>query len=560
MAISRVPGFSLLANLDRQGTDIGITSSGLYVTYWDVVNYRFGINTATPQETLDVNGNILVANGHVYSGANIQFDIGSNTNWWRTVYANTINSDSVSGTLTTTSQPNITSLGVITDLNTTGNTYLVGDVTVNGNLFIGNIQTDISGNVSGNITGYVLQGDQPFITNLSNITVSNITITGGQFDFGGDVSFDYVNSNVIYQNNNPVLDSSSNIQITGDVIGYGTYDSINLQLAVTGVSEGTYGSAGQVAQFFVNNEGRVLSAANVTIGQIANLQFSNTTISSSSDLTISTATNGNIYLDAGSTGIVQISGTDAVLLPSGNNSERPANPQVGYFRYNTERGVIEYWDGTEWDAPGAALISSETIEPDGVSNVYTLGSNVTVDGIFVSINGTLQQPTYSYNIVNNNQIQFTEVPLTTDSVEVRLVSAAATTVSGLTFGTSTSVILDEQGVNVTGNLILSGFIANEAANVLLPNTATTTIDTYSISSYRTSKYVIQAVRASDVESYETLVTHNGTTAASTTYGVLTLGNSLGNVSATIVGPNVEIQYTATLANTYLTVSRNFYPT
>lgn len=560
MAISRVPGFSLLANLDRQGTDIGITSSGLYVTYWDVVNYRFGINTATPQETLDVNGNILVANGHVYSGANIQFDVGSNTNWWRNIYANTVNSDSVSGTVLTAAQPNITSLGVITDLNTTGNTYLVGDVTVNGNLFIGNIKTDISGNVTGNLTGYVLQGDQPYITNLANITVSNITITGGQFDFGGDVSFDYVNSNVIYQNNNPVLDSSSNIQITGDVIGYGTYNSINLQLAVTGVSEGTFGSSSEVAQFFVNNEGRILSASNIAIDQIENLQFSNTTISSGSDLTISTTTNGNIYLDAGSTGIVQISGTDAVLLPAGNNSERPSNPQVGYFRYNTERGIIEYWDGTEWDAPGAALISSETIDPDGVSNVYTLGSNVTVDGIFVSINGTLQQPTYSYNIVNNNQIQFTEVPLTTDSVEIRFVSAAATTVSGLRYGNDTSVILDEQGVNVTGNLILSGFIANEAANVLLPNTATTTIDTYSISSYRTSKYVIQAVRASDVESYETLVTHNGTVATSTTYGVLTLGNSLGNVSATIVGPNVEIQYTATLANTYLTVSRNFYPT
>ena len=86
MAISRVPGYSLLANLDRQGTDLSLTSSGLTLQYWDVVNYRIGINTDTPQQALHVNGNILAGNGHVYSGANLQFDIGSITNQWRTGY------------------------------------------------------------------------------------------------------------------------------------------------------------------------------------------------------------------------------------------------------------------------------------------------------------------------------------------------------------------------------------------------------------------------------------------------------------------------------------------
>ena len=89
--------------------------------------------------------------------------------------------------------------------------------------------------------------------------------------------------------------------------------------------------------------------------------------------------------------------------------------------------------------------------------------------------------------------------------------------------------------------------------------STTTIDSYSTTSYRTAKYVVQAVNASDVQSYETLVTHNGTTATSTTYGVITIGNSLGNISASINGSNVEIRYTPLIANTYINVSRNFYP-
>jgi hypothetical protein len=46
---------------------------------------------------------------------------------------------------------------------------------------------------------------------------------------------------------------------------------------------------------------------------------------------------------------------------------------------------------------------------------------------------------------------------------------------------------------------------------------------------------------------------------STTYGVITIGNSLGNITATIVSGNVEVQYIPTSANTYITVSRDFYP-
>ena len=268
--------------------------------------------------------------------------------------------------------------------------------------------------------------------------------------------------------------------------------------------------------------------------------------------------NGNLVLNAPGTGTVQFTGGDAVWLPTGDDSTRPLNPEIGYFRYSTSRGTIEYWDGTTWDAPGAATISSETITPDGTSNVYTLGSNVTVDSVLVSINGTLQQPVYSYDIVNNNQIRFTEVPLTTDSVEVRFIAVSATSVSSLRFGPKTAVTLDIENVNVTGNIILNGSI-NNRANTLIPNVATTTIDSYSTTAWRTVKYVIQAVKASDVQSYETLVTHNGTTAVLTTYGVITIGNSLGNLSATIISGNVEIQYTPTLANTYLTVSRDFYP-
>ena len=63
MAISRVPGYSLLGNLDRQGTDLYISSNGQNLFYWDVNNFRVGVNTLPgnlPQDTLEVVGNIFV--------------------------------------------------------------------------------------------------------------------------------------------------------------------------------------------------------------------------------------------------------------------------------------------------------------------------------------------------------------------------------------------------------------------------------------------------------------------------------------------------------------------
>jgi hypothetical protein len=139
MAISRVPGYSLLANLDRQGTDLSLTSSGQTLQYWDVVNYRVGINNQTPQQELDVAGNIITSNGHIYTGANLQFDIGSYTNYWRTGYFSNIY-----GTIQTPEQTNITTLGNITNLNITGNLTVggitIGNITSSGNLNAGNNQ------------------------------------------------------------------------------------------------------------------------------------------------------------------------------------------------------------------------------------------------------------------------------------------------------------------------------------------------------------------------------------------------------------------------------------
>lgn len=84
MTLGRIPGYSLSPNLDRQGVDLQFTTNGQTLTYQDFTNFRFGVNTATPQYPLDVRGtshlgNIIVANASISSDTG-SINLGSNAN------------------------------------------------------------------------------------------------------------------------------------------------------------------------------------------------------------------------------------------------------------------------------------------------------------------------------------------------------------------------------------------------------------------------------------------------------------------------------------------------
>ena len=196
--------------------------------------------------------------------------------------------------------------------------------------------------------------------------------------------------------------------------------------------------------------------AETTIG---NITFSNTTISTS-------WTSANIYINASGSGTVQIGGNLALGIPTGNTIARPANPIAGYIRFNTESTSFEYYNGIQWDIPGAATITSASITPDGTANTFPLGYTATSAGVIVSINGTLQQPVTAYNISGNNII-FSEIPLPSDIIEVRKISAGVTSVTSLQYGATNSVTLDGANVNITGNLLPSANITYSLGSLAL---------------------------------------------------------------------------------------------
>lgn len=175
---------------------------------------RVGIVNPTPTEALDVNGNIL-ASGSI-TGATI------------------------AGTISTASQPNITSTGTLTSLTVTGNTNIDSntlkvDSTTNRVGVVNSTPTealDVTGNIkaSGSITGATLAGTistaaQPNITStgtLTSLTVSgNTTLTGDLSVDTTTIKVDSSNNMVGINTATPAseLDVTGNIKISGKIIG-----------------------------------------------------------------------------------------------------------------------------------------------------------------------------------------------------------------------------------------------------------------------------------------------------------------------------------------------------
>ena len=82
----------------------------------------------------------------------------------------------------------------------------------------------------------------------------------------------------------------------------------------------------------------------------------------------------------------------------------------------------------------------------------------------------------------------------------------------------------------------------------------TTIFSYSASTYRTGKFVVQIVDStnSQYHSVEIMLIHDGTTVTQTHYNAVHTASELGTFDASISGGNVLLQFTAT-ASTSKTV-------
>ena len=277
MAVGRISGPLLKANLLRDGVDLAFENDLLYL---DVINGRIGVKTSSPAYDLDINGttrttNLIVdtqqvgpgtftisgstiassnstislepasPNAVVYQGKLVVDDIQVSTN---TIEITTLDTDLEFNTLGT-GKVNVNSNMLVNgDLHATGNITADGDITIGDTNTDGiTFNADVTSNIIPDQTNTYDLGSDPTViggkawktvyansVNTTNITANAITVNGidlilpqGNIIYVAKSGLD---TNAGLHENNPVLTIKHALSLasTGDTVYVyaGTYDEV----------------------------------------------------------------------------------------------------------------------------------------------------------------------------------------------------------------------------------------------------------------------------------------------------------------------------------------------
>ena len=526
----------------NNGNVVNLTSSNVNVTGGNIINIT-NLTVTTSNITNLYSSNVEVTGGNITNITNL-------TSTTANVVDLTSSNINITGgnisnvlTLTTTTAniTNLTSANILIQGGYLDNVIINPNVSTSGSFTtvnVGGIQVEAIGNVTPGTGAFTtLTTTQTFISTGNIVANSNITSTSsttGALVISGDGGA-AIGGNV-YVGQGAVINST---QSTTDTIIRGTTETSLIYV----VSDPVYDQ--------------------VTIG--GNLIASNVVQGAK----------------------LQINSTDSMLLPVGNNAERPSNQGFtdveGMFRYSTVSHSIEYYNGTSWETPGISftIITStqfalQTGNPngnvDGVNTQFVLPAAATTNGVIVTLNGVVQSPTSAYSIggINNDIVTFTEAPQIGDVIDVRTLT---TTSSINTFAGSNgyfSVVANNGNLqlttgstsaNVTTTWLPNGAEVNSTPNVTIATSAlATNVDAFSSSVYSSAEYTATATIAGTNirEISKVIISSDGTAAVSNQFAnACTAGNSLVAYGATVIAGSVYLQGTATNNNTIVRLHKNY---
>jgi hypothetical protein len=305
MAIGRISGPLLKANLLREGVDLAFETNLLYL---DVNNSRVGINNASPQYDLDVTGTTRTP-GLQVSGAS------------------TIGAVQFSGNTISTTSPTLvlgTADNVVYNKRLTIDTIDITDNIISTNASNANIEFVPNGTGTVEIIGNTnVHGN---ITATGNITANgNITIGDADTDnvtFNADIA-----SNIIPDLNNTYNLGSSTKKWNNAYLNDVTANNSNI---------GDVQIFANYIQTSVSNSNLELRANGTGSIVIDNLSFKDSTITSTGDIT----------LTPGSQSVV-INSTGGLKIPVGTTAQRPT-ASAGKIRYNSDTTSFEGYNGSNW--------------------------------------------------------------------------------------------------------------------------------------------------------------------------------------------------------------------
>ena len=165
----------------------------------------------------------------------------------------------------------------------------------------------------------------------------------------------------------------------------------------------------------------------ITLNSVENIEFSGTTITTTLD-------NSNIALDPKGNGYVNVIGTNALVIPKGTSNERAPNV-AGAIRLNTQLGIFEGYDGTNWNGMGGVR------SVDGLTYISAEQTPGASDDTIRMFTNGQESATLTSTELDFNQ-----------NVRIKINN----TESALNFDTGALSV--DGGVSIRGNLLVSGTI------------------------------------------------------------------------------------------------------
>ena len=412
------------------------------------------ITNGTSNVTVSANSNVTVAvTGSTIAtfastGAYVTGIISATGN----ITGGNVSGINLGGSLTTPAQPNITSVGTLSNVSVSGNVDA-------GNYFTGGIVSAVGNITGGNLTGANIAGtlttaSQTNITSVGTLTALSVTgnVTSGNLTTGGDVSAtgNVTAGNILGGANvNATTHTGSTVSVTGNVTG-GNLVGGNISGTLITAAQTNITSVGTLTALSVtgNVSGGNLNAAGLSLsGNVVSALNSTANITTTANIA-----SGNL-ITSGSGG--SISGTGNITagnLLTGGIVSAAGNVTGNYFIGNGSQltGIAASY-GNANVAANLAAFGSNPISTTGNITAGNIlgGANVnatTHTGTTVSVTGNV---TGNYFVGNGSQLTGIAASYGNANVAANLAAFGSNPISTSGNITTTANI-------ASGNLITSG--------------------------------------------------------------------------------------------------------
>ena len=397
-ALGRISGKLLTDNLLRNGVDLAFDTDLLYLKVSPVVTgtvgapefddrdpnlgkpgstslpaTAIGINTDVPVYTLDVNGDANYNNLIVTTQAAIDNIIINAPDQFTTsvggieIFLDGIDPSIFHDRLTTSALifdgntiSSISNQNIIFDPSGTGQFRIEADTNITGDLGVtGNIT--ISGNLSKQ--GSIFLGDDRFDgegTVPENDTITINTDFSQSLIPGDDLTY---NLGIDQGDSTPRRWAQAHIP-DWTTISTGAWAGSGLRPQAVVVSDQIRldGVVNKISAQQSNEDIRLLPDTGIVYIERTQWQGSN----------ITNLLNTPITLGGTGIGYVNITGTNAFVIPAGDNSQQRPSPEIGETRWNIEVGYLECFDGSVWNISTGGGDEVTTVIMEDFGHAYTL--------------------------------------------------------------------------------------------------------------------------------------------------------------------------------------------